>query len=357
MRLSLRLLALLAVASVLAGSVQGQGLGRGTPEAPVHQWPRAAPDTLGLNTEALDAHLERCRRSQAFGCLVAYRGHVVQEWYREEPHSPFVGTRSAVKSWIGLLAGMVVSDGAIDSLGVPVARYIPEWTAGARAGVTVEHLLTMRSGLRDRTGAELTVPRPDSSAGPPPEGPGVVAADNTTAFALDTELDFEPGERFSYSNEGVQLLSLLLKRASGMRLSRYAHERLFAPLGMDRTRLRVDAYGNTVGFGGAETTLSEFARIGQLVANEGRWNGEQVVPAAWIERATSPVATPNYGFLWWVDRKRDNVAATGSLDNVCIVFPEHDLVAVRMQRDPQPDAAVRYQSTKTLELLRDIVAP
>jgi len=121
--------------------------------------------------------------------------------------------------------------------------------------------------------------------------------------------------------------------------------------------MEVDPYGNTVGFGGAKTTLPEFARIGQLVINDGTWNGEQVVPASWIERSTTPAAMPNYGFLWWIDESRSNVAATGSLDNVCIVFPEHGLVAARMQRDPQPGAEVRYQSSETLDLLHDIVAP
>lgn len=90
--------------------------------------------------------------------------------------------------------------------------------------------------------------------------------------------------------------------------------------------------------------------------NEGRWNGTQIVPASWVERSTTPTeATPNYGFLWWIDQKRGNYAATRSLDNVCIVVPELDLVVARMQRDPQPDAEAKYQRVQTLELLRKIV--
>jgi CubicO group peptidase (beta-lactamase class C family) len=127
-------------------------------------------------------------------------------------------------------------------------------------------------------------------------------------------------------------------------------------MGMDRTRLRVDEYYNTVTFGSAETTLSDLARIGQLMLSEGRWNGTQIVPASWIERSTTPTeATPNYGFLWWIDQKRGNYAATGSLDNLCIVVPELDLVVARMQRDPQPDAGAKYQRVETLKLLRKIV--
>jgi len=342
---------------LLVPDVGAQGLGQGTADAPVTEWPEADPDSMGLDPDALQAHLDRCRRSGAFGCLVAYKGHLVQKWYRVEHRNPFVDTRSAVKSWTGLLAGMLVADGAIDSVGVPVATWIPEWTAGAQAGVTIRHLLTMTSGLSDRTGNPMTIPPPDSAtAAAIPEGPGVVAEKNTTGSVFDLQLDFPPGERFSYSNEGVQLLSPILERAAGMPLARYARERLFGPLGMENTRLMVDEYYNTVTFGGAETTLTEFARIGQLMLNEGRWNGRQIVPASWIERATTPIEqTSNYGFLWWIDQKRNNFAAAGSLDNNCIVFPDLDLVVARMQRDLHPDAEVKYQSTQTLELLRRIV--
>ncbi|MFB6278416.1 MAG: serine hydrolase domain-containing protein [Salinibacter sp.] len=353
----MRFLFSLLLVFFLAPDVSAQGLGQGTAEAPVTEWPSADADTMGLSTEALQAHLERCKKSDAFGCLVAYKGHVVQEWYRIEHRNPFVDTRSAVKSWTGLLTGMLIADGAIDSVGVPVAKWIPEWTAGAQAGVTIRHLLTMTSGLSDRTGNRMTIPPPDSAtAAIIPSGPGVVAAENTTGYVFDLNLDFPPGKRFSYSNAGVQLLSPILERAAGMPLARYARERLFGPLGMENTRLMVDEYYNTVTFGGAETTLSEFARIGQLMLNDGTWNGTQIVPASWVERSTTPIPQmSNYGFLWWIDKKRGNFAATGSLDNVCIVFPELNLVVARMQRDLQPDAEVRYQSVETLKLLRRIV--
>jgi CubicO group peptidase (beta-lactamase class C family) len=110
----------------LLPSVYAQELGQGTHHAPVQDWPRADPDTMGLSADALQAHLDRCRESGSYGCLVAYQGYVVQKWYRHDHASPFVKTRSAVKSWTGLLVGMLIADGAIDSVDVPVAKYIPE---------------------------------------------------------------------------------------------------------------------------------------------------------------------------------------------------------------------------------------
>lgn len=353
----MRLLLSLLLVFFLAPGAHAQGLGQGTAETPVTEWPTADPDTMDLSTEALQAHLDRCKKSGSFGCLVAYKGRVVQEWYRIEHRNPFVGTRSAVKAWTGLLTGMLIADRAIDSVGVPVAKWIPEWTAGAQAGVTIRHLLTMTAGLSERAKPRTIVPPLDSaSKADLPSGHGVVAAENMTDYVLDLELDWAPGKRFSYSNEGVQLLSPILERAAGMPLARYARERLFRPLGMENTHLPVDDYYNTVTFGGAETTLSEFARIGQLMLNEGTWNGTQIVPASWVERSTTSISQmSNYGFLWWIDKKRGNFAAAGTLDNVSIVFPDLNLVVARMQRDPQPDAEVRYQGVETLNLLRRVV--
>lgn len=325
-----------------SSQVMAQGLGRGTAARPVDEWPLADPDTMGLNREALAAHIDLCRDSGASGCLVACRGYIVQQWY-DASYAPFIGTRSAVKSWTGLLAGMIIADGKIKSIDDPVSDYIPEWKAGSEAGVTIRHLLTMTAGLRNRTQDQ-------------DNHPGVVGTRNTTGFVFSLPLDWQPGEKWAYSNESVQLLSPILERAAGIPLSQYARERLFDPLAMDSTHFHVDEYYNTVTFGGAETTLHDFARIGQLMLNEGRWNGKQIVPAEWVRQSTQPIPQKqNYGYLWWIDPPRNNFAATGTFDNNCIVFPDLDMVVARLQRDPRPDARVPYQSVRTLELLRSIV--
>lgn len=337
-------------------SVLGQGLGRGTAQNPVQHWSEADPDTMGLNAQALEEHLQRCRASGASACLVAYKGHIVQQWYRPGDYWPGMPTASAAKSWTGLLTGMLLADGALGSVDDSVATYFPEWTAGKEAGVTIRHLLTMTGGLRDHTGSEMTVPPVDAPHDNSRLHPGVVGEDNTTGYVQALALDWPPGERFSYSNEGVQLLSPVLEKAAGMPLAQYAHERLFEPLAMDSTRMMLDAYANTVTFGGGRTSLHDFAKIGQLMLNDGQWNGAQIIPASWVERSTTPIPQmDNYGFLWWIDPERSNFAAAGALDRVCIVFPDLQLVATRLQRVPVSNQSVQYQSVETLELLRSIV--
>ena len=164
-----------------------------------------------------------------------------------------------------------------------------------------------------------------------------MAAPNNTAFVLGLPLDRSPGERFEYSNEGVQLLEPILRRAAGMPVAAYARERLFTPLGVGQSRMGLDEYGHTITYGAAEMTARDFARLGQLVLNEGRWNGAPVVPAAWIAALAEPVPqSPYYSYLWWVDTDRGAVMARGSFDNNLWVYPDLDLVVVRLQRLATP---------------------
>lgn len=309
------LLALLVL--VIGLPAAAQGLGRGTPDAPVSDWPVADPDSLGLDVAALAEHAALCEASAATACLVAVGGHIVQEWTTPDyRYGPFLGLASATKSLTALVAGALVADGRLGGADDPVAEALPEWTAGAEAGVTVRHLLTMTAGL-----GRLR----------PPES--VLAAPNTTAFVLGLAPEAEPGERWSYSNEGVQLLSPLLEREAGMPLAAYAREHLFDPIGARSLRLDVDEYGNTITFGGAEGTLHDVARVGQLILNGGAWNGEVVVPRAWVDSLAAPTPqNPYYGRLWWREDSGDALWAAGDGDRIVLVIPSLDLVAVRLQR-------------------------
>jgi len=296
---------------------------------------------LGLDTAALARHRGVCERSGADACLVAYRGRIVQEWYGPEYAYP-MATMSSVKSWTGLLVGLLIADGRIGSVDDPVARYLPEWRAGAERGVTLRHLLTMTSGLRRRRG----------------QGSGdemVGATRDKNALVLSLPLDRAPGERWEYSNEGAQLLSPLLERAAGEPLQRYAAERLFGPLEMDSTSLRLDGAGHAWTYADARTTLRDFAKICQLALDGGRWNGRQVVPEAWIRASLTPSPrNASYGFLWWLGTEPRVYATRGYLDTDCEAYPEWGLVVARMQRRPRSDAQ-HYRTPETTRLLAEVV--
>jgi CubicO group peptidase (beta-lactamase class C family) len=247
-------------------------------------------------------------------------------------------TMSSVKSITGLLAGLLIADGklAVDD---PVSRFVPGWAEGLRGRVAVRHLLTMTSGLSQFRGP----------------GQGVGFAADKNAYVVGLVPTSEPGSRWNYSNEGVQLLSPILEKAAGVPLQDYARERLFRPLGMDETRLRLDAKGHAWTYADAETSLRDFARLGELMRNKGRWRGMPVVPESWALASTQPCPrNASYGYLWWLVENPKGFAARGYLDTNCYVFPELELVVARIQARPYLFATEPYEP-KALALFKRIV--
>jgi CubicO group peptidase (beta-lactamase class C family) len=262
---------------------------------------------------------------------------VISEWYSPRYRTP-VATMSSVKSVTGLLAGLLVADGklAVDD---PISRFVPGWLDGLRGRVTVRHLLTMTSGL--------------SKARTPAESVGFAA--DKSGFVINLKPTSEPGSQWEYSNEGVQLLSPILEQAAGVPLQDYARDRLFRPLGMDETRLRVDGEGHAWTYADAETTLRDFARLGELMRNKGRWRGQQVVSEAWVDASTQPCPkNANYGYLWWIVKDPKGFAALGYLDTSCYVFPSLELVVARIQARPYLFATEPYEPN-ALALFKRIV--
>jgi CubicO group peptidase (beta-lactamase class C family) len=303
----------------------GEGAERSTTRPAADDWAVADPASLGMDTAALAAHRRLCEESGADACVVVHRGKLVQEWYGPRYAEP-IGAMSSTKSVTGLLAGMLVADGKL-SPEHPVSRYIPEWKAGAEAGVTVRQLLSMTSGLPDF----------------PADAREVGSVTDKEAFAFGLPLATRPGEAWAYSNDGAFLLSPLLDRAAGEPIEEYARRRLFTPLGMRSTRFHVYPDGQAWTHADMQTTARDLARVGQLMLNGGRWGGARVVPEAWVRESVRPSQqhNPSYGLLWWLDVP-GGYAARGYLDTDVYVLPGRELVVVRMQRRPVEGAA-RYE--------------
>lgn len=321
---------------------------------------RLLPTTV--DTTQLRLVLEHCRLSGADGCSVAYQGATIAEWvnpdiedftrlvidrklevlYPGGAHYGKIGTASMVKSWTGLLVGMLVDDGKIPGVDAAMTDILPEWQAGADSAVTLRHLLTMTSGLLQRRDTE---------------GPKrvILLEERQTAFALEQPPDVNPGTRWSYSNEGVQLLEPIIRKAAGMSAADFAQERLFGPLGMADSYYTLDADGKTITYGGAYTSLADMMKVGQLVLNRGRWGDRQIISEEWVEMSTTPIPLQrNYGFLWWLHEGTHSISAMGDPAQQIVVFPDLELVVGRMSVGPTP-AKVAWQSLTTLELLRTVI--
>jgi CubicO group peptidase (beta-lactamase class C family) len=243
---------------------------------------------------------------------------------------------SVAKSVLGALVGIAVGQGRIGSVDDPITRYVPELAARDRRfdKITLRHLLTMRSGLGYEEGG-----------GPWGDDTATYYAPDLRALALTrTEVVEAPGRRFHYNNFNPLLVGLALERAVGMPVASYLEQRLWGPLGMEADgSWSLDSRRS--GFEKMESGLNaravDFAKLGLLVARDGRFRGRQLLPRGWVRDLTrvptgvGGAPAGSYRFFWWVqdDRHPPALFARGKYGQHLYVVPDSDLVLVRFGID------------------------
>ncbi|MCA9632325.1 MAG: beta-lactamase family protein [Myxococcales bacterium] len=232
-----------------------------------------------------------------------------------------IQSMSITKSVLGLAALILIQERKL-RLDQPVADFFPSWKTGEKAKVLVKHLLTHSSGLSE----------PKSTL-------RIYRSEDFVQFALDSELEAKPGERFIYGNSASNLLSGVIEKASGQRSDRFVAERLFKPLGITRYWWSLDKAKHAHGMSGLHINAEGLLKIGRLVLGE-RTSSEPpaaapkpLIDPALLRRATAEVASvqPNHkrlGLLWWLIPEttelvltRENIAAWQNA-NVAPAFVE-----------------------------------
>ena len=319
-------------------------------EAHESDWPRSMylPDGRYIGTASIGDRPEHASvlgpvtpRGGVNG-LVLRGGRIVAEWGdTARPDMTF----SVAKSYLGLLAGLALSDGLIASLDAPVGAEVPgPWFASAHnAGITWRHLLQQTSEWEGELWG-----KPDSADHNRTVGGAQDARRKGEKRALAS-----PGTHFEYNDVRVNLLAACLTRRFGRALPEVLRERLMGPLGASQD-WRWDAYegaaieidGRPVASvpggghwgGGMVIGSRDHARMGLLVAREGMWAGRRLVPAAWIESMLSPSPlNAQYGLMWWLNGGEpalhpgaggDSVFALGAGTSILWIDRAADLVVV-----------------------------
>ncbi|MFR6691448.1 serine hydrolase domain-containing protein [Hominenteromicrobium sp.] len=125
---------------------------------------------------------------------------------------------------------------------------------------------------------------------------------NWVRLALRQPFVYAPGEKFVYNNVGPYLAGILVQRRAGCDLVHYLMPRMFAPMGIQLPTWENDPNGQTFGAGGLFLTIDELHLFGQLLLQNGEWNGKQLIPAEWVKEATSKQVendSEGYGYLFW----------------------------------------------------------
>lgn len=244
----------------------------------------AQPQTV--DPAKLQALVEQAKKRDSNALIVYVDGKKVVDETFGHPVEP-IEAMSCTKSIVSLAAGLLLEEGKLPSLDATVHDFFPSYTGGGKEKVTVRHLLTQTSGIRVYVEEES----PNMSK-------------DFLKDAMEAPLVSPPGTQFVYNNRGTNLLALVLAKAAGQRLDLYLQDRLFGPMDIKIGRWLLDDAGNAEGMAGCKILPSDFAKIGLMLANDGVWEGRQIIPKGWIEESTkvnafSEKEGATYGCLWW----------------------------------------------------------
>jgi len=258
--------------------------------------------------------------------LVAHRGEtVVEHYYRQAEPEDLHNIHSVTKSVVSTLVGMLVGDGLL-ALDTPVSSLVEApaaFTADpAKTAITVQHLLTMTSGLDPRR--QWDIDEITARGEPAVEG------------ALRAPLIAAPGQFFVYNNGATHVLSAVVEAVAGKPMAAFAAERLFEPLGIQRWEWPTDPEGRHWGFDRLRLAPADLLKLGMLHLKGGRCNGVQVLPEAYVDLATTPSTSGgrpelcSYGLLWWITDPpaRPMYFAAGHGGQYVVVVPDLDLVVL-----------------------------
>ncbi|WP_242117552.1 serine hydrolase domain-containing protein [Aestuariivivens sediminicola] len=272
--------------------------------------------------------------------LVIHQDSIIYENYSNgfQPTDTHISF-SMSKSVISALIGIAIEEGHIKGIENTVTEYLPEFAGTGYDGVRIKDVLQMSSGVRFNEDysdfySDINIMGRYFAIGKP-----------MRKFAKTLVREREPGTYNHYVSIDTQVLGMILTEATGMSISEYMHKKLWEPIGAESDAFWIiDNEGMEFAVGGLNCTAKDYAKIGQLFLDSGRWNGKQVVPVAWVKASVTPDAPhvmpglrPNarskdgYGYQWWIPLGADDeFNAQGIYTQFIYVDPDKDMVIVKL---------------------------
>ncbi|MFE3577565.1 serine hydrolase domain-containing protein [Lysinibacillus sp. NPDC059133] len=308
------------------------------------------------------AYLERTN-TDAF--LVLHKGKVLYENYFNgyksyHPHA----LNSATKSFVGLIVSLLADVGVLD-LNQRASFYIPELIGTGLGDGTIQQLLDMQVPVKYMEAntpmgigrgtpifiASGSMPKPDNYNGP----------ENLYEFMISSKKDIQPGTVFKYENGQTETLGWIIKRLTGKDLAELIQEFIWSKLGAEENALmHLDQIGTDIASGGMRATLRDLVRFGDMLCNDGYYNGQQIIPEHIIREIQKggnskflAESTHNYlsGFSyhnqWWVSHDRyGGFSARGKFEQRIHITSKADTVIVKLSsyHSPKSEGTDAYQA-------------
>ena len=289
------------------------------------------------------------------GIVVLHKGRIVYERYAGalRPEGQHI-SMSVTKSFFGTLGAMLVAEGKLDE-NATVAKYVPELKDSAFGDATIRQVLDMRTGLKysenylDPTAEIWAHTR---AGGVLPRPPGYQGPQTFYEFLQTVKKEGEHGGSFAYKTVNSDALGWVIRRVTGQSIGQLLSERIWARMGSEQDAyFTVDSVGNEFAGGGLNAGLRDMARFGEMMRNQGRFNSQQIVPAAVVQdiakggdkSAFPPASYPtlpgwSYRNMWWVSNNEHGAySARGIHGQAIYIDPKAEMVIARYASHPMPN--------------------
>lgn len=322
--------------STTAVSMESGKIALALPDDQTKALPRAAaPEALA---QALPAYFEAVEKAghDLHSLMIVQHGRVVAErWRGEGAENKLHILNSVSKTFTATAIGFAVAEGKLNVTDRVISFFpdrLPETVGPRLKAMEIRHLLTMSTG---------------HDVDPTNRIRKVEGADWVEEF-LAAPLEHDPGTQHVYNSLATYMLSAILQRVTGEKVIDYLAPRLFQPLGIEDVTWEESPQGVNCGGWGLYVKTEDMAKLGQLFLQKGRWNGQQLLPASWIEEASaSKIASypagvkkenltmkpedsdwlQGYGYQMWRCRHQA-FRADGANGQFIIILPEKDAVIV-----------------------------
>ena len=275
---------------------------------PEDVWELSSPESQNVDSEKVNKLINLSFIDQStLGVVIIKNGKIIGEKYADGYDSFSHGTSwSMAKSYYAALIGISIEKGEIGSLDDKVGKYL-DYYNDERSEITIRDLLDMSSGL------------------------DFPAHEHERMFFQSNHLDYAK--------------SVGVEKDAGVKADILLSERIFKPIGVKNFKLWKDEYGNVLTYCCVDMSAQEYSKFGLLFARDGRWNGKQIIPKAFIDETFKVVwgFTPEsprrgYSLHWWISKYDDESKifnTSGKFGQYTFVDSDNDVIFTRITKYAQ----------------------
>ena len=258
---------------------------------------------------------------------------IIEEYFKgylpNQPHD----LRSATKSIRSILMGIAIEKRFIENVDDPISKYLKSPIQNKNIDerkdrITIKQLLTMSSGLDCNDWDKNSKGQEDK----------IYRKNDWLQYAVDLPMVNEPGSVSNYCSIGTVMLAEIISQSSGLTIDKFAEKYLFGPLGITNVNWGHTSKKEVIPSAKRlYMTSRDMAKIGQLILNDGKWNGDQIISEKWVKESTTmktKISGNDYAYLWWNipfklnERLTVSKTASGNGGQYIIIIPEIDMVAI-----------------------------